>query len=182
MMIHSVLNDFSKVGSVDIDIIKKYSRQLPNQIIDIWKELGFGTFYNGYLKVVNPDDYIEIIKKSYYKGDISFPIMVTAFGDIITWESDGYACIIKYRYGESDVISSGFEYFFDIIADEECASDYFTIKKFESAVKKYGDLEYDECFGYVPLLALGGKESVNNLKKVKIREHIAMIFEFIGEI
>ena len=31
--------------------------------------------------------------------------------------------------------------------------------------------------GYVPLLALGGKESVKSLKKVKMREHIALIAE-----
>lgn len=50
------------------------------------------------------------------------------------------------------------------------------------AVEKYGHLEYDECFGYVPLLALGGKESVDNLKKVKIHEHIVLITEIAGKI
>ena len=53
---------------------------------------------------------------------------------------------------------------------------------YEKAVDKYGTLNYDECFGYVPILALGGKESVNNLKKVKIREHIALITELAGGI
>lgn len=128
-MLHDVLKDFVKVSDVNTALIEKYTGLLPNKIIDLWKECGFGVFYNGYLKVINPDDYIEIVKKSYFKGDISIPIMITAFGDIITWESDGYACIIKYRYGKSDVISSRFEYFFDIISDEECAADYFTIKK-----------------------------------------------------
>ena len=47
------------------------------------------------------------------------------------------------------------------------------------AIEKYGMLEYDECFGYVPLL-LGGKETVNNLKKVKIREHLSIIAEMSG--
>ena len=56
-MLHRILNDFTKVSNVDIDIIEKYNRKLPNQVIDIWRELGWGTFYNGYLKVINPDDY-----------------------------------------------------------------------------------------------------------------------------
>ena len=39
---------------------------------------------------------------------------------------------------------------------------------------------YDECFGYVPLLALGGKEDVEHLKKVKMKEHIAVITQLTG--
>ena len=31
---------------------------------------------------------------------------------------------------------------------------------------------FDECYGYVPLLGLGGSEKVDNLQKVKIKEHI----------
>lgn len=75
----------------------------------------------------------------------------------------------------------GFDFFFDDITDGEL-DNKLSIKQYKAAIKKLGDLEYDECFGYVPLLALGGKESVNNLKKVTIREHIAMIYEFVGEI
>ena len=108
--------------------------------------------------------------------------MATAFGDILTWEENQYVGILKYRYNDNDIVSYGFEFFFDIIEDEECAAEYFTIKKYNAAVKKYGELEYDECFGYVPLLALGGKESVDNLKKVKMKEHIELIYSMVGEI
>lgn len=45
-----------------------------------------------------------------------------------------------------------------------------------------GVLKYDECFGYVPLLALGGSEKVENLKKVKIKEHIKLITQMVGKI
>jgi hypothetical protein len=47
-------------------------------------------------------------------------------------------------------------------------------------VKKYGEPEYDECFGYEPLLSLGGKESVENLKKVKYEVHISLMGEIQG--
>jgi hypothetical protein len=64
----------------------------------------------------------------------------------------------------------------------ELDEEFFTIEQYDEAVEKYGELEYDECFGYVPLLALGGNESVNNLKKVKMKEHIALIYNMVGEI
>jgi hypothetical protein len=44
----------------------------------------------------------------------------------------------------------------------------------------YGSLAYDECFGYVPLLGLGGFERVKNLQKVKIKEQLMLITELLG--
>ena len=42
-----------------------------------------------------------------------------------------------------------------------------------------GKLDFDECFGYVPLLQLGGSEKVENLKKVKIKEHLELITKML---
>ncbi|WP_420912016.1 T6SS immunity protein Tdi1 domain-containing protein [Listeria cornellensis] len=49
-------------------------------------------------------------------------------------------------------------------------------------LKKLGTPAYDECFGYVPLLALGGAEKVENLQKVKLKEHILLISALVGTI
>lgn len=177
-----MITDFIKKDDVPKELIKEYEDKLPGEVIALWKEFGFGTFYDGYLKSINPNDYKELLEKSYFLGDVSIPIFATGFGDLITWENDRYIGIVKYRYGENDVISAGFDYFFDDLTDGELDDEELSIKQYKAAIKKLGNLEYDECFGYVPLLALGGKESVNNLKKVKIREHIAMIYEFVGEV
>lgn len=179
---HKILDDYVTKEKVSDDIIKKYESILPEEVISLWKEKGFGTFYGGYLRVINPDEYAELVQKSYFQGDVSVPIFATAFGDIITWEENQYVGILKYRYNDCDIISDGYEFFYDIIASEECAADYFTIKEYNEAVAKHGELAYDECFGYVPLLALGGKESVDNLKKVKMKEHIEIIYSMVGEI
>jgi hypothetical protein len=181
-MSHIVLSDFDFKEKVSDELIKKYEAVLPEEIISLWKEKGFGVFYGGYLKVINPDEYIELVQKSYFNGEASIPIFATAFGDILTWEDNEYVGILNYRYNENDIISGSFEFFYDYIADEEYVAEYFAIKKYNEAVEKYGKLAYDECFGYVPLLALGGRESVDNLKKVKMKEHIEIIYNMVGEI
>ena len=53
----------------------------------------------GYLKVVNPEDYQELLKETYFRGNISIPILVTAFGDIVTFEEDQYIGMVKYKNG-----------------------------------------------------------------------------------
>lgn len=176
-----MITDFIKKNDVSEELIKEYEDKLPAEVIAFWREFGFGTFYKGYLKSINPNDYKDLLEKSYFQGDVSIPIFVTAFGDLITWEKNRFVGIVKYRYGENDVISDGFDFFFEDVTEGEL-DDELSIKQYNSAIKKLGDLEYDECFGYVPLLVLGGKESVKNLKIVKIREHIALITEMSGEV
>ena len=85
-----MLDGFKLNASASEDIIQKYSNSLPKALIDIWKNQGFGTFMEGYLKIVNPDEYDEVFKDSYFKSDVAIPIIVTAFGDIITWEKNKY--------------------------------------------------------------------------------------------
>lgn len=182
MIMHKILEDFVTVKKVGTELIDKYEKILPKEIITLWREKGFGVFYGGYLKVINPDEYKHLIEESYFQGNVSIPIFATAFGDIITWEENRFVGILDYRFNDNDVISDGFEYFYDIISENECASEFFTLDIYEKAVKKHGELKYDECFGYFPLLALGGQDSVNNLRKVKMMEHIALIAEMTGGI
>lgn len=177
-----MITDYIKKNDVPEELIKEYVDKLPIELITFWKEYGFGTFYDGYLKAINPNEYKELIEKSYFQGEVSIPIFATAFGDLITWEKNQFVGIVKYRYGENDVISDGFDFFFDDVTDGELDEEFLSIKQYKAATKKLGSLEYDECFGYVPLLALGGKESVSNLKKVKIIEHITLITEMTGEV
>ncbi|MDE6642100.1 MAG: DUF1851 domain-containing protein [Acetatifactor sp.] len=62
------------------------------------------------------------------------------------------------------------------------APHFFAIDKYNEAVEMHSPLAYDQCFGYVPILAMGGKEAAENLKKVKTREHIAVITALAGGI
>ena len=179
---YKVLNDFVSIQQVPQEVILAYKDKLPEALLSIWKSLGFGTLMNGYLKVINPRIYQEIIEDSYFRGALSIPIMVTGFGDVLTWEKNEYISIIKFRKGQFDIISFGFKYFFDDLSDDEYTNDHFNIEQYKEAITKHGELKFDECFGYVPLLGLGGPEDVNHLGKVKIIEHIAIITQLLGKI
>lgn len=137
---------------------------------------------NGYLKVINSEEYQELLNKTYFRGKVSVPIFVTAFGDIVTLEEDQYIGLVKYKNGSFVMIAKNMKRFMQNLEDEYFLEKYFQIPQYEEAVKKIGKLEQDECFGYVPLLGLGGSEKVDNLKKVKIREHIELIAQTMGKI
>ena len=51
---------------------------------------------------------------------------------------------------------------FDIF-DADYDDDNLDNQLYLKAVEVYGDLGLDECFGYVPLLGLGGSEKIENI-------------------
>jgi hypothetical protein len=177
-----VFDDFEIKDKVLQNVMDEYEGILPEKLITAWKEYGFGTTLRGYIKIVNPKMFEEILKETYFRSKESIPIMVTGFGDIITWEKNKYVGIVKYRKGKVNIVSASFKYFFQNLLEESFLEEDLEWKPYIEAIDNYGKLEYDECFGYVPLLGLGGSEKVENLRKVKIREHIELITQLVGKI
>jgi hypothetical protein len=174
--------NFLKNNTVDERIILKYKDKLPGELIEVWYKYGFGTLLNGFLKLINPDEYLDILERCYRRYEQAIPIFTTSMGDIIVWEKDKYVNLLNFRKGLVHIVSSGFNFFFDDLNDNDFINDELMWEPYPKAYSKYGRPDYEECFGYTPLLGLGGSEKVENLKKVKIREHILIITEFMGPI
>ena len=188
---NSILKDFKLEKKVSEEIINKYKNKVPEQVLDIWQNYGFGSFLNGYLKIVNPEEYEELLKETYIPVEdepIEFNtvLFATAMGDLIICEKTeskkDNIYIIEYRKGKYKMLLGGMEFFFEDLLDEDYLEEDLEWKPYLEAVNKLGEPSYDECFGYVPLLGLGGKDTVNNLKKVKLKEHIYIINDLVGPV
>lgn len=171
-----------KGNGVESNVLEKYRKILPEQLIRIWEEYGFCSLLNGYLRMVNPDEYQELLKETYHWGENAVPILTTAFGDVITLEKDDYIGIVKYKNGCFRILAKNFKRFWQNFEDPCFVKEYFDFPQYSEAIQKLGMIKSDECYGYVPLLGLGGKETVDNLKKVKIKEHIEIIGQMTGMI
>ena len=114
---YKVFEDFSLEYAVSNEVIEKYKGILPPQLIKAWQEYGFGSMLNGYYKLINPDEYIELLRETYLLDDTAIPIMTTGMGDIITWEQGEFLRLVNYRRGWCRGIYSTFKFFFQY-ADE----------------------------------------------------------------
>lgn len=187
-----LFEDFKLEKEVPDDIINKYKCRVPEELVKIWKTYGFGTFLNGYLKIINPEEYEDLLYETYIQDDANIKFMTTLFatgmGDLIIWEyvSDGDSTItlLKYRIGKYRIIGPKLKIFLKLLElkDEDFLNEDLGWSEYSKAIELYSKLDYDECFGYVPLLRLGGKESVYNLKKVKLIEQINLITDLLGPI
>ncbi|WP_413785453.1 T6SS immunity protein Tdi1 domain-containing protein [Cytobacillus sp. IB215316] len=178
-----VFDDFVIVEKTPRNIIEKYKGKIPYQVIEVWEKYGFGSLKNGYLRVINPDDFKEILLNTYEDDDLdlSIPLFITAMGDILVWDNE-YLLKFNYRRNEVKVIAAGFDYFFEDLNDEYYLEDALEWLPYPVAIKEYGEPAFDECFGYVPILGIGGSEKIENLQKVKFLEHIYLITQLVGPI
>ena len=187
----------------DKKLIEKYRNMyqgnsyFPEELLWIWENMGFGIYENGFLQMVNPDEYEFIFE---YVDKLLEPTIVcgiTALGDLLVWEGndnwtvapdEGSRCsIINVRRCNDNVIGDMEGTLNVFIADD--GDDFFLREKDMFDAKIYLDnkdklpkLNYGECYGYVPALALGGSKSVKNLKVVDAKAYIHLIGQAVGKI
>lgn len=178
-MRYKIFSDFKSNGKVIDNIIDK----LPLEIKELQKQIGEGVFFNGFLKLINPYDYLELIKDTYFDANKAVPFMMTAFGDLFVYKDEGYIVLLKYRNVDCQVVGKTMQWFWDDLVDkgyqDECG---FDISLYNEAISKYGEIKYEECFGFVPLLPLGGKKDIEHMDKVNAKVHIELITQLIGKI
>lgn len=188
--------DYIKHSDVPQELIDKYTGVLPEPILEVWRRTGFGIYEHGFVQFVNPDewdfvfDYIDLI------NDPVVVIGITALGDIITWEGMGmggqgnHINVIFVNDCDDDVISSNAYPFLGRRLDVNCnhkdTFDYYAkmwkAKNYHRIKNTLPPLKYGECYGYVPIPALGGKRSYKNLQVVDAKSYVDMIGQAVGKI
>ncbi len=79
---------FSK--KVDNQVILNWENKLPSSLLRIWQELGWCSFHNGLLWIVNPDEYQYLVdtwldNTKYQQLDNFYCIARTAFGECLLY-------------------------------------------------------------------------------------------------
>ena len=176
-----MLRDFKKEKEMPTEIIEKYKGQVPDEIIEIWKNYGLGSFLNGYLRVINPDDYKELVEETYFRGNVAIPIFITAFADIITWEEDEYIGMIEYKNLGARILLKGKKRFFNFFKNKNIWNNIFEFNMYEKIFKLYGALNYNDCY------CLDFENSINDkivrdIQKSKTYIYIKEITNIMGKV
>ena len=176
-----ILNDFNKEKEMPKEVIEKYRNLVPKEMIEIWEKYGLGSFLNGYLRVINPDDYKELVEETYFRGNVAIPIFITAFADVVTWEEDELIGMIEYKTLDVNAIWEGMDNFFELLSNKRFLEKNFELEMYNKALKLYGEVGYEDCYCFVPVIPVGGKK-IENLQKGKAFTHIEVIVYLMGRV
>lgn len=178
--------------TIDDAFLTEYIDKAPKELLALWQEVGLGCFDNGLFRIINPADYTDYVYNYIEDRESQFeyliPFMTSAFGDIFAWvkdirQNEEYSIFINERKGYWNLITTDISLLFaHYIRIKSYLEHYFAIKDSDylSLVKRLGTPKIDECFGYVPALALGGSKSLKNIQIVKMASYIELIAQAIG--
>ena len=169
--------------------LAKYADIVPKELITLWQEVGFGTFCNGLFRLLPPEKFIfwdnaYIGESGQIKSQI--PFMITAFGDIFVWVYDtclneSYVAYINIRKGIWKIIASNIKVLFNVRILSNIRLKMFDLEMFPILATKLGLLAEDECYGYIPALALGGDNDIDKIERVKSVPYMDLICQSLGE-
>jgi hypothetical protein len=160
------------------DLINKYTQRLPEYMIEVWKRFGFGSYAKGLLFVTSPEPFDSVLEIYFGKEHPYTVISRTSFGDLLLWDKDQPSVIIfdsEIGRGTRMVSDGNINGFFKYGMDDDEIYETLNYDLHLEAIKKFGQLEEDQVFAFVPALALGGSEKLENIRVSQLREYLAII-------
>lgn len=153
-------------------------QELPNKISEYIQNDG-QDLLNGYIRFIQPqniDVYRSLFEgKHFWKSDI--PFAITAFGDIIAWNSDGFIQLYRLVDGISSIMMYGDKFFFQNILDKDFQKDFFELELFKDVQEKYGKISADQCYAFIPLPALGGDKGLDSVRIASLKTYLSLLIE-----
>lgn len=162
--------------------ITAFRKKLPASLIAEWEESGWGAYGGGLLWLVDPDELKATVRDWLGKSSKAVAFARSAFGHLFVWDRDG-AHMLDPHHGTLAKLIDDVDLVFDYTL---CSTRYLDTvldqKLFVKAHKQLGALAHDECYGFEPAIALGGKATVKSVRKLKLREHLAVLSQLVDEL
>jgi hypothetical protein len=171
----------SNCRAAPLEVVEKYADRLPEELLQHWREFGWCAYSDGLIWLSNPDDLIDVLDDWLGSNHGAIPFCRSAFANIFMWQ-EGEVKSLATQTGRINAVMSRIDVFFEnVLLDERYLDGMFHTKLFRQALKKMGPLQYDECYAFEPVLALGGSGELDTIRKVKMREYLGILAQLVAQ-
>jgi hypothetical protein len=170
----------------DSEKISRYKDHLPETLLELWKEAGFGLYGDGLIQIIDPDIYRENLRGWLMREeeDMSrLPIAISAFGDLFYYrklsedDDEDVSFIDPHTSEGGDLVWSLEEFFNQWCCDEEIIGNFLTEDMFREAASRKGLLEQNQIYYFVPALRLGGSRSLEHTDRGNAVVHLDILLQ-----
>jgi hypothetical protein len=162
-------------ASVPQDILQSYEGKLPAPLLEEWAAVGWCSYGNGLIWLVNPAEYTDVLSDWLEPSDQALVFARTAFGDLYVWRNNEIQHL-HTQYARIQSLFDDINFFFEFsMCDQDYLNTVLEQKLFRKALEKLGQLEPNECYGFEPVLALGGSGTLETTTKFALREYLSFL-------
>ena len=189
MQLQTFIDKFSvdQAGNtVSFETVKKYQAYLPEALLELWQNHGFGFYGNGLLQIINPELYQDVLWSWLMKDQpdmTRLPIAISAFGLVFYYRllsEDGDEDVSFIDPHNSDIGVTAWsltDFFNDWICDDEIIEQFLEKSALAKAQTQYGKLTDNQMYCYLPALRLGGRASDLTLDKGDAATHLDFLYQ-----
>jgi hypothetical protein len=164
---------------VSADVIARYADRLPAAILEEWKRSGWCAYGDGFLWTTDPAEYVDVMSDWLPSVDGIHALLRTAFGGIVYWDGTDMH-YLDVLLGDTSLLPRRADILFDgTLCDDDYLNDVLRLDLFQQARPKLGKLTRDECYGFLPPLALGGPGTLDTLSRVDLSVHLALLAQAV---
>ena len=173
---------FDPVAPISEETIARFAGGVPDGAVDLWRKQGAGIVgEDGFFRVVDPARAASMLEGVFGLPEGSTVLFTTALGDVI-FHVNGLYLVVKSRFGAIDLVEGrSFDELVALIEDPAQREVAWEWQPYPAARERDGVPGFEECFGYVPLLAVGGSPDVSHLQLGGLYEHLAVIAQLAGQ-
>jgi hypothetical protein len=165
---------------LDDAAIESYAARLPDEVLDRWRETGVCSHGDGLLWFTDPkqlDDVLEDWLKA-FELESGAVFLRTAFAHLYIWAS-GAVCSIDVQHGGFSRVTDNIDLFFSLLTDEDIRERILRASLYEEVKQRLGPPDRNECYAFVPALALGGPGTAESVQRVQLREHLGILSQLV---
>lgn len=159
--------------------LRRYEGRLPEALLTLWREVGRCAYGDGLLWFSDPEQFRDIVDDWVdFEPEATHVFLRTAFAHLYLWY-DGSAYSLDVQRGGLSQVTDDIELLFVLLGDEEIRERILRAPLFAEVNPRLGPLARDECYAFVPALALGGPGTPETVEKVKIREQLGILAQVV---
>ncbi|HET6255438.1 MAG TPA: T6SS immunity protein Tdi1 domain-containing protein [Puia sp.] len=174
---NKIFGNGERVKDLPTDDLQVIREQISPSLADFFSQEGACRYDHGFLFTVNPMDYRDIVELIAGDDSKGWAIARTCFGDLYL-VMDDKVYLYQSSFNKFLEVAKDVESFFSVFLVHTDFADKFLFRDiYPEAHERLGDAGYNECYGFVPAIPLGGPESVNNLQMVTIKAYLSIIIQ-----
>jgi hypothetical protein len=163
----------------DEETIRELGKLLPAQLVDHWRETGWCAWGDGLIWSVNPKEFDDVVEDLLdFESGRAVVFLRTAFAHLYLWH-EGYAYSLDVHHGSISQVTQDVDLLFTLLCDTDIREQILRADLYEEVKQRLGPPNREECYAFVPALALGGPGTADTVQRVKLREHLGLLAQLV---
>jgi hypothetical protein len=173
-----LFNEFHSVAPIGAQTVGLYGDQMPEGLVEFWQTNGVGFIGDGYFRLVDPARAkMMLAPVMEVPGPV---ILLTAMADFV-YTAKGAFFIVKPRFNSIEITQMSFAQLVGLMDPASGArQSIWEWEPYPQAAAVGGVPGFEECYGFVPLLSLGGRPDPGSLQLGGVYQHIGINLQMGG--